>query len=139
LHRGEKYHGTGQQQPAAEVGAIIACLVRKIFKKVIKSSLTPRLHCSLSIERRPSSWSAGIRTRFWRVSATTGYITFPVTASLTTQTLESSFILKLHALLCRSYVKGRDWLVSSSPLPFSKGDIFAQNIVTSSVAVYAHT
>ena len=40
---------------------------------------------------------------------TTSYITFPVTAALTTQTLESSFALKLHALLCRSYVKGRDW------------------------------
>jgi len=39
----------------------------------------------------------------------TSYITFPVTAALTTQTLESSFALKLHALLCRSYVKGRDW------------------------------
>lgn len=40
---------------------------------------------------------------------TTSYLTFPVTAALTTQTLESSFALKLHALLCRSYVKGRDW------------------------------
>ena len=40
---------------------------------------------------------------------TTSYITFPVTAPLTTQTLASSFALKLHALLCRSYVKGRDW------------------------------
>ncbi|NLE65857.1 MAG: nucleotidyl transferase AbiEii/AbiGii toxin family protein [Lentisphaerae bacterium] len=40
---------------------------------------------------------------------TTSYITFPVTAPLTTQSLESSFALKLHALLCRSYVKGRDW------------------------------
>ncbi len=40
---------------------------------------------------------------------TTNYITFPVTAPLTTQSLESGFGLKLHALLCRSYVKGRDW------------------------------
>jgi predicted nucleotidyltransferase component of viral defense system len=40
---------------------------------------------------------------------TTSYITFPVTAPLTTQSLESGFALKLHALLCRSYVKGRDW------------------------------
>ena len=39
----------------------------------------------------------------------TSYITFPVTAPLTTQTLESGFALKLHALLCRGYVKGRDW------------------------------
>ena len=39
----------------------------------------------------------------------TSYITFPVVAALTTQTLESSFATKSHALLCRSYVKGRDW------------------------------
>lgn len=39
----------------------------------------------------------------------TSYITFPVTAPLTTQSLESGFALKLHALLCRPYVKGRDW------------------------------
>jgi predicted nucleotidyltransferase component of viral defense system len=40
---------------------------------------------------------------------TTSYITFPVTAPMTTQSLASGFALKLHALLCRSYVKGRDW------------------------------
>jgi predicted nucleotidyltransferase component of viral defense system len=40
---------------------------------------------------------------------TTSYITFPATAPLTTQTLESGFAFKLHALLCRPYVKGRDW------------------------------
>jgi predicted nucleotidyltransferase component of viral defense system len=39
----------------------------------------------------------------------TNYITFPVTAPLTTQSLESGFALKLHALLCRPFVKGRDW------------------------------
>ena len=42
-------------------------------------------------------------------SFTTSYITFPVTAPLTTQSLESGFALKLHALLCRPYIKGRDW------------------------------
>ena len=40
---------------------------------------------------------------------TTNFITFPVTAPLTTQSLESGFALKLNALLCRPYVKGRDW------------------------------
>ena len=40
---------------------------------------------------------------------TTSYITFPMTTAMTTQSLESGFALKLHALLCRSYVKGRDW------------------------------
>ena len=40
---------------------------------------------------------------------TTSYITFPATVALTTQSMESGFALKLHALLCRPYVKGRDW------------------------------
>ncbi len=40
---------------------------------------------------------------------TTSYLTFPVTAPMTTHSLESGFSLKLHALLCRPYVKGRDW------------------------------
>lgn len=39
----------------------------------------------------------------------TSFITFPNVAALTTQTLESAFASKLHALLCRGYVKGRDW------------------------------
>jgi len=39
----------------------------------------------------------------------TSYITFPSIAPLTTQTLESGFANKIHALLCRSYTKGRDW------------------------------
>ncbi|MEI7832920.1 MAG: nucleotidyl transferase AbiEii/AbiGii toxin family protein [bacterium] len=42
-------------------------------------------------------------------SFTTSYITFPTTTSLTTQSLESGFALKIHALLCRPYIKGRDW------------------------------
>ena len=39
----------------------------------------------------------------------TRYITFPLTAAITTQTLESGFATKSHALLCRGYTKGRDW------------------------------
>jgi predicted nucleotidyltransferase component of viral defense system len=39
----------------------------------------------------------------------THYLNFPTIAPITTQTLESSFSLKSHALLCREYVKGRDW------------------------------
>ncbi len=58
-----------------------------------------KLRIKLEIDTNPRTGSA----------FTTSYITFPVTAPLTTQTLESSFALKLHALLCRSYVKGRDW------------------------------
>ncbi len=39
----------------------------------------------------------------------THYINFPVTAAITTQTLESGFATKSHALLCRGHTKGRDW------------------------------
>ena len=39
----------------------------------------------------------------------TSYLTFPGIAALTTQSLPSGFATKAHALLCRKYVKGRDW------------------------------
>ena len=39
----------------------------------------------------------------------TRYLDFPVMTAMTTQTLESSFASKSHALLCRRYTKGRDW------------------------------
>jgi predicted nucleotidyltransferase component of viral defense system len=58
-----------------------------------------RIRIKLEVDVNPPAGSA----------ITTSYITFPVTAPLTTQTLESGFALKLAALLCRPYVKGRDW------------------------------
>lgn len=39
----------------------------------------------------------------------TRYIAFPVTAALTTQSLESGFAMKIGAMLGRTYTKGRDW------------------------------
>jgi len=39
----------------------------------------------------------------------THYLSFPFTFSVTTQTLKASFASKIHALLCRPYIKGRDW------------------------------
>ena len=39
----------------------------------------------------------------------TSYLSFPMTTPITTQTLSSGFGTKTHALLCRRYVKGRDW------------------------------
>ena len=39
----------------------------------------------------------------------TSYLTFPTTVPVTTQSLGSGFGTKAHALLCRKYVKGRDW------------------------------
>jgi len=37
------------------------------------------------------------------------YLDFPVDFEVCTQDLPSNFALKLHALLCRPYLKGRDW------------------------------
>lgn len=37
------------------------------------------------------------------------FLDFPLDFSVTAHTLSSSFAGKCHALLCRSYVKGRDW------------------------------
>ena len=42
-------------------------------------------------------------------SFATHYVNFPVPFSLLAQDLSSGFALKLHAMLCRAYVKGRDW------------------------------
>ncbi len=39
----------------------------------------------------------------------TGYLDFPMPCPITVQTLSSGFALKLHALLCRTFTKGRDW------------------------------
>lgn len=58
-----------------------------------------KFRIKLEIDIRPPEGSA----------FTTSYISFPITTALTTQTLESGFALKLHALLCRPYTKGRDW------------------------------
>ena len=60
---------------------------------------TRKIRIKLEIDTNPPAGS----------SFTTSFITFPVTAPLTTQSLESGFALKLHALLCRPYIKGRDW------------------------------
>lgn len=37
------------------------------------------------------------------------YLDFPLDFELCFQTLASNFSLKIHALLCRPYIKGRDW------------------------------
>jgi len=85
--------------------------VRKAFLKT--DSIGKILDLSLPFERRQgkkirikleidTNPPAGSQYR-------TSYITFPTPAALTTQTLPSGFSMKAHALLCRSYCKGRDW------------------------------
>jgi len=58
-----------------------------------------KLTIKLEIDTRPPAGS-GFETR---------YVNFPVPFSLLAQDLASGFAMKLHALLCRPYVKGRDW------------------------------
>ncbi len=58
-----------------------------------------KIRIKLEIDTRPPAGS----------TFETSFITFPVLTAVTTQTLSSAFAGKLHALLCRDYVKGRDW------------------------------
>jgi predicted nucleotidyltransferase component of viral defense system len=58
-----------------------------------------KIRIKLEIDTNPPAGSA----------IQTSYITFPGVAAITTQTLPSGFGTKAHALLCRKYVKGRDW------------------------------
>lgn len=58
-----------------------------------------KIRITLEIDTNPPAGSA----------IQTSYITFPGVAAITTQTLPSGFGTKAHALLCRKYVKGRDW------------------------------
>lgn len=60
---------------------------------------TRKIRVKLEIDTNPPAGS----------SVETAYLLFPRPVPLTIQTKESGFALKLHALLCRSYVKGRDW------------------------------
>lgn len=58
-----------------------------------------KIRIKLEVDTNPPSGS----------SYETAYLMFPRPEPLTVQTLHSGFALKLHALLCRTYVKGRDW------------------------------
>ena len=58
-----------------------------------------KLRVKLEIDTQPP---AGTGTQ-WH------YLSFPMDFEVCTQDLSSNYALKLHALLCRSYLKGRDW------------------------------
>ncbi len=60
---------------------------------------TRKVRIKLEIDTNPPAGS----------SVETAYLMFPRPEPVTVQTLSSGFALKLHALLCRTYVKGRDW------------------------------
>ena len=58
-----------------------------------------RIRIKLEVDTKPPA-GASFESRF---------ITFPVTAAMTSMDLRSGFGSKSHALLCREYTKGRDW------------------------------
>jgi hypothetical protein len=58
-----------------------------------------KINIKLEIDTNPPLGSA------WE----TKYLEYPIPFALTAQDLTSSFSLKIHALLCREYTKGRDW------------------------------
>ncbi len=60
---------------------------------------TRKMQIKLEVDVRPPAGS----------SYETKYLDFPLNYDLVTQDLESLFASKCHALLCREYVKGRDW------------------------------
>ena len=75
-------------------------LVNLHFAANIGSLQTPRkLRIKLEVDAHPPS---GARYE-------TASLAFPFPASVTNFDLSSSFSGKMHALLCREYVKGRDW------------------------------
>jgi len=116
--RWEKYLAHAQRDCAGE-GIAFECIdrescetaVRKAFLKTdsVGSLLTfqlpfgrqrtRKIRIKLEIDTNPPIGS----------SVETAYLMFPRPEPLVVQTLESGFALKLHALLCRTYVKGRDW------------------------------
>ena len=75
-------------------------LVTLRFQKDIGSRQTPRKYrIKIEVDSHPP---AGARYE-------SRSLAFPFPASVTNYDLPSSFAGKMHALLCREYVKGRDW------------------------------
>lgn len=78
----------------------IVKLVNLHFKGNIGSMQTPRkLRIKMEVDSHPPQ---GARYE-------SGALVFPFPATVTNFDLSSSFAGKMHALLCREYVKGRDW------------------------------
>lgn len=94
-----------QEKPAVDKAVRKAFLKTDSIGNVLRPALpfersNPRkIRIKLEVDTNPPAGSA----------FRTSYITFPGVAAITTQELPSGFGMKTHALLCRKYVKGRDW------------------------------
>ncbi len=69
------------------------------LEHVGKVSLMPKIYIKLEIDTNPPPGS----------SYETKYLDFPFASMVTAQDTISLFAGKIHALLCRGYLKGRDW------------------------------
>lgn len=58
-----------------------------------------KIKIKLEVDVRPPAHSGEVKT----------YLDFPLDHEVRHQDLPSNFALKIHALLCRGFVKGRDW------------------------------
>ena len=73
--------------------------IGKLINLNFKHHFQKKLKIKLEIDVNPPAGS----------DYTRHYVTFPLDYGLLSQDLESNFSGKCHALLCRDYVKGRDW------------------------------
>ena len=69
------------------------------FNHAVKTGTLRKIRIKLEVDTNPPSGS--------RMEVK--YLDFPFISSVTTQDTPSMFAGKIHALLCREYVKGRDW------------------------------
>jgi predicted nucleotidyltransferase component of viral defense system len=69
------------------------------FNHAVKTGALRKIRIKLEVDTNPPS---GSRMEI-------KYLDFPFISSVTTQDTPSMFAGKIHALLCREYVKGRDW------------------------------
>ena len=69
------------------------------FNHAVKTGALRKIRIKLEVDTNPPSGS--------RIEIK--YLDFPFISSVTTQDTPSMFAGKIHALLCREYVKGRDW------------------------------
>lgn len=73
--------------------------IGKILDLTFKHYANKKLSIKLEIDTNPPAGS-NMETKF---------LDFPLDFSIITQDLSSNFSGKIHALLCRTYTKGRDW------------------------------
>ena len=79
--------------------SIIRILNLRFLKNIGSRQMPRKLRSKLEVDSRPPTGATYESLP----------LAFPVPASVTAFDLPSSFAGKMHALLCREYVKGRDW------------------------------